>query len=540
MRPLLRKAKSSATLRQDRPPSPPPPLPGFVTETVPPPPYQQSQNHLSPNNHREQPELRRARSSSALDIPPLPPRPTTASGSASREASPFRKALDDAQYFASGLITKPYVTSKHFSIVRHSSAVIWYRGPTTSIAITIFSSTPVPPGRTLWLQQRGHSGNMGMALKAMVGNKSSWIDVTPVRETAASNIDAADERAYQRDIRRVLAKVSNHHSRETHILRIPSSCQDGYFRLVLCHDTKVLCGSPVFRLASTSSDMSSLRGASITTAPLEMGVKVASTIGQQTIRKYTGVAGLVVGKAMGNKGKLVSKMAFGSAGEVLTESRRARYERLLGENMLADRLLIIGSPEGPEGPYPIYFSGQVQLGTGQTLNGAGYPTANVHAIPAHIAQLDGVYAAWISIDPDEWVEGVVSMLPTTTSRTGVVSNNYAATHILRDLDGISLVGTKIRIALMGCIRASSYSGEPTDLAAQHAQDVSATLTTLALPAWSASAALSKIKEAKRARTFTDRVAETADRVPLHWAGVRSQSALVQEASMGVGGVYIVR
>lgn len=382
-----------------------------------------------------------------------------------------------------------------------------------------------------------------MAIKAMVGSKASWVDVTPGRAAPVSSIDAADERAYQRDMRRVLAKIKNHHARETHIIRIPSSCQDGYFRLVLCStDTKVLCGSPVFRLASTSSDMASLRGASITTAPLEMGVKVASTISQQTIRKYTGVAGLVVGKAMGHKGKIVSKMAFGGAGDVLAESRRARYERLLGESMLADKLFVIGSPDGPEPPYPIYFTGHVELGTGQTLTSAGYPTANVCGIPSHVARLDGVYAAWISIDPDEWVEGVVSMLPVATAASGAVVCNYAATHVLRDLDGISLVGAKVRVALMGCLRPSAHlaADQMEDLAALHAHEVSATLTTLALPAWSAAQALAKIKEAKRARTFTDRVVETADRVPLHWAGVRSQSALVQEASMGVGGVYITR
>lgn len=120
-----------------------------------------------------------------------------------------------------------------------------------------------------------------------------------------------DERAWQRDMAKA-AKMSlrdkgptkAHVPRETHVVRIPAVSADGYFRLVFCaggggdpSKRKVLYLSPVFRVASTSTDSSVFREASLTTMPIEVGVKVASVVAGNTVQRYTGpVVGLVQGR----------------------------------------------------------------------------------------------------------------------------------------------------------------------------------------------------------------------------------------------------
>lgn len=369
-----------------------------------------------------------------------------------------------------------------------------------------------------------------MKLKAMVGSRSSWADLTPERCTDVQSLNPANERTYQRDIRRVHAKQT-HVARETHVLRIPSSCQDGYFRVVLCDGDKVLCNSPIFRLVSTSTNMSSLRGASFSTAPLEMGIKAAGTFGQVLVTKYTGAAGAVASRAIGARGAKVGKVAVGAAGDYLQESRRARYERLLGQNMAAAQLVTVGPDAGPLPPFPIAFSGKVAPGTGACLTQNGYPTANLHSLPESIAYMSGVYAAWVRIDDDDddvWMESTVTLAPAV----GTGTRSYAAVHVIPDLYDPCLVGKKLRVVLMDRLR---YDGD-----GEHATEVAATLASLARPAWSASLAWQQLQAVKASRTLSDRLLEAVESVPLHRVGVRSESASEKEANIGVGGIYIVR
>lgn len=100
-------------------------------------------------------------------------------GSQTTEKTFWQTALDETKYFAGGLISHPFEYTKHFAILRHSTALIWYRGPSTSVTVTVFSDAPLPPTRTVWLQRKGFSGNMGMNLKSLVGANDSWLDVTP-------------------------------------------------------------------------------------------------------------------------------------------------------------------------------------------------------------------------------------------------------------------------------------------------------------------------------------------------------------------------
>ena len=140
-----------------------------------------------------------------------------------------------------------------------------------------------------------------MKLKALVGSNSDWLNVTPSVQARPEDLSADTERAWQRDIAKAAKKSAKengakaHIPRETHVVRIPAVSADGYFRFALCTGggpapdsssssrRKVLCMSPIFRVASTSTDSSVFRGASLTTMPLEVGVMVASVAASKTL-----------------------------------------------------------------------------------------------------------------------------------------------------------------------------------------------------------------------------------------------------------------
>lgn len=196
----------------------------------------------------------------------------------------LESALSEAKHFAGGLLSHPHESTKHYTILRHSFGLIYYRGPTTNISITIFSDHPLPDDRTMWLQKRGFSGKTGLAIGAALNARSAWINVTPIAQTSSDQLPKDQERAWQRDISSFRRKahdikhICRHTPRETNLIRIPYAAEDGYFRVVLCSGRKILCPSPTFRYASTSMDPGMLRGASLLTLPLEVGLKVGARV----------------------------------------------------------------------------------------------------------------------------------------------------------------------------------------------------------------------------------------------------------------------
>jgi len=221
-------------------------------------------------------------------------RPTTATaideGGWKKAASGHaQKAFQEARHFMGGLVAHPSVSNKHYSILRHSHGVVFYQGSNTSLAISIFVDEPLPKDRTIWMQCKGWSGKTGMRAKALFGLNDSWINVTPGLAIQPDQVNASDERAWQRDIKRFRKKASGnvqrHILRETAIIRVPVEAEDGYYQFVLCRGDqkrKPLCTSPVFRLISTSSDPSTLRGASLSTLPVELGLWVGGLYAQTT------------------------------------------------------------------------------------------------------------------------------------------------------------------------------------------------------------------------------------------------------------------
>ncbi|RDA85540.1 hypothetical protein CP532_3318 [Ophiocordyceps camponoti-leonardi (nom. inval.)] len=505
------------------------------------------------------------------------PRPQSSSGlsvmAAPRDTPRWKSALDEAQLWAGGLLGKPSESTRHYSIIRHSHALVWYRGPVTSVSVTVLSDRPLPTDRKLWLQGRGFSGNAGMAAKALVGSTRDWLDVTPVREARPEHLRDVEERGFQRDLKRFSQKSTQgrtrtHAPRETLVVRIPAGVADGYFRLVLCaggsDGKKVLCGSPVFRIASTSPDAAVVRGASLATLPLELGIRAASTVGKQMASKYMGVAGAVAQnrarallrsdrRPMLNKAS--SAMEIGCTRLGLVDIVREGWRRDEPSSLPATPMESISSDAGPEPPFPIKLDGKVVPGSDRSGAEVGFPTVRLGGVPLAVrARLRGVFAAWIRITsakkglPDlcnDWLEAVVTIAPPCDVAPDVAVADVVSIHVARDIDGVAFDSSRINVLLMGLLRpVPLFSTSEADRAGQHAEDVATTLASLARDSWGADEvdAIGKGQRsaAERLTEVTDALRLQVDRLPLHWAGVRSEAATLRDGCYGIGGLWIAR
>lgn len=524
--------------------------------------------------------------------PPRPPRPALVTAASEPVPSPkernvFKTAFDETVFFAGGLLPHPTESTRHYTILRHSPALVWYRGPSTTVAITIFSDTPLPPTRSLWLQRKGFSGNTGMALKSLVGATTSWLDVTPSFHAEASALAATDERGYQRDIGKFIKKASSnlkrHVPQETHLVRVPAAAEDGYFRLVLCcgddSKRKVLCPSPIFRIASTTTDASVVRGASLSTMPIEFGVKVGTTIATNVVNRYVGPARLAataaaagVVKKVEKKGVLASRareVAFAKA------SMRSQYDKMetsyrgtrgggyaplqaADGDLLPDADMdlpeVLGAETGPGAPFPIKLDGKVVRGTGRGGMELGIPTANLDGVSEDLRlRMSGVYMAWACVLPGrdlaedmsyDWHESVVTVGPSPYAPPGVVARNVAGVHMIHEFGGAMFYGAKVKVLIMGQLRRAGPSDDPLRA---YAHDVAVTVASLSREAWGPMETRQRMKTLKSERSFGERyldardtVQKQVDRVPLHLLGVRSEGAAMRDQAMGHGGVWVRR
>jgi hypothetical protein len=429
-----------------------------------------------------------------------------------------------------------------------------------------------------------------MSLKALVGTTGTWLDVTPAtRAPSPEDVGPGvlDERAIQRDLKRFAKKASGrqkgHVPRETHVVRIPAAATDGYFRLVLCaggseggKGRKVLCGCPVFRVASTSTDISVVRGASIRTMPLEVGVKVGTTVAQQFAKKYTAPAALVVQnratkvatKALtnprvkqaatyGKQAATVGKNIVQTSGldqAVVGSWRKGQMDRY-GQVAFGNTVRIIGSDEGPEAPFPVSFEGKTARATGRSTVELGIPTANLSGVRDEIKmRWKGVYAAWASIVPDkkspvadegglshDWHEAIVTVGPLRYGPPEIVVKNRVTVHFLYDFDEATFFDMKVRVVLMGYLHPPPEPcADPDDLFEQYVVDSMSVTESLAREAWSVSSCLRSKSFSERLDGVTGAVQGKVDKIPLHWAGVRSESAAMRDKVYGNGGIWIQR
>ncbi|KAK3295443.1 uncharacterized protein B0H64DRAFT_432183 [Chaetomium fimeti] len=376
---------------------------------------------------------------SPFDAQPATPAATFGPGvsaGADKKSTFMKTALSEARHFAGGLIPHPIESTKHYTILRHSPPLIFYRGPGTSVEMTIFSSPdhPLPADRTLWLQQRGFSGDSGMKIKAFFNATDSWLHVTPSNQVEKQQLAVDTDRAWQRDIGKAAKKLLKekgpkkaHVVRETHVIRVPEASDDGYFRLILCTGKgvpnemkegssrcKTLCTSPIFRVASTSTDSSVFRGASLSTMPLEMGVYMASMVATTTVNRYTApVRDPVEGVINKVRPGFITETVGGLVRDELSERSAERdaerdqayfaaHQTHVARSLTVDPNTIspIGPDSGPEPPFPLQFQGKVVPGTGRSQAELGIPTANLADVPDEIRyRLNGVYFGWAQVLP---------------------------------------------------------------------------------------------------------------------------------------------
>ena len=521
--------------------------------------------------------------------PVTPLTPTTTNSSSSSQTK-FVSVLQGVRHFAGGLISHPYESTRHYSILRHSVGIVYYSGSSTNLAITIFSDRELPHDRTLWLQRRGISGKAGMRLGGLLGARSTWLDVTPSVKATAEQVNQTDERAWQRDIKKFLKKapkeIRSHRPRETDILRIPCDADDGYLRVVLCtgEGKRTLCGSPIFRLASSSTDFSVIRGSSLKLMPLEAGVKLAAVVGRNVV---TATAGPYVSTARAAVTNQISSVYQPSAlvqQAVTTVYEQTgvqdrlhhineQYDKTRGdtynpaEMAVYDALArpeLVGATSGPVAPFPVLFQGKVVTGSGRSRASLNMPTANLTGVSEDtLLRYRGVFLGWAAVNlppklavekdiSDEWRQAIITFSPDSERRKTVIHKNDVRVYLVHNFGNADFIGAKLSVIMMGYLRAIEelQPGQHRDLEKQlfdFYKDVSITNASLGRPAWAAEATLDRVRSEASNRSFSERYVDLRmgaqrhiDRVPLHRLGVRTDGATLKDRLIGQGGVWIPR
>ncbi|RDW66601.1 hypothetical protein BP5796_09350 [Coleophoma crateriformis] len=499
----------------------------------------------------------------------------------STASSHVRSTYREARHFAGGLIHHPAESTKHFSILRHSYGLVFYQGTSTSVVISIFSDAPLQSDRTIWLQNKGWSGKTGMGLRSLVGFNGSWLNVTPTTRVTSEQLKPTDERAWQRDIANFRKKAPKnireyHRLRETIVVRIPVEAEDGYFRLVLCADgrKKMLCPSPVFRILSASTNPSSIRGASLTTLPLEVGAKVVTTIANAAIQARVGP----IATAVQNQAQQRMPAWLGNATTVYEASAADRVNSAVESvndqyNLIRDTSFNhIGGEygvydQGPRSPYPVQFVGRAE----PSLGSLNIPTANLTRVPEMVLhRLHGFYFGWARFSGNkpteqtfdkQWNQAVISVLPVKISELARVrlsdsGNRAVKISLVEDNPDVPSLfdGSQFEIRVLGFLRPHL----PPDMEVrpeieaeaemlEMINDIMVTQALLGRPAWGPDTTsqgegvdepLQRVKSrAVEGRIYGQRV---IDSIPFHRAGIRLPVDEIRDKSLGAGGFYIVR
>jgi len=436
-----------------------------------------------------------------------------------------------------------------------------------------------------------------MRAKALFRLNDSWIDVTPGMPVRADQVNPDDERAWQRDIKKFRKKGparprEKHQLRETAVVRIPAEAGDGYFQLVLCQGLKkkVLGNSPVFRVLSVSANPHSLRGASLSTLPLEIGAMVVSLYAQTAASTVASPAAAAVQAAVSPyRPSWVTQTAleqvYSASGiqdrvsGVLNPSAGSSQQCVAGQGQPP----IVGngvSPidAGPQSPFPMTFKARGELAHTLPNSPSETPKITLSKVPDCVSeQLRGYFFGWARFNtgttkdasatiPEPWCPMVLSVRTFDPLQAPRVNMTHIANRIvtLRLLDEVPLQTTKLDIQIMGFLRedipppTGSNSRELADAQAAAAEaamladiyDVSVVQNTLAHPAWAPE--VPSLREIQRQNSgFVDRTREgyaTArarglkfvEQVPLHRLGVRSATDEWREKKIAVNGFYIVR
>ncbi|PYI22692.1 hypothetical protein BO99DRAFT_258123 [Aspergillus violaceofuscus CBS 115571] len=524
---------------------------------------------------------------------PSLPRTTT-------DLSVAQKAYGEARHFLGGLLNHPTESTKHYTILRHSSGVVFFRGSTTSVTISIFSDSPLPADRTLYLQSKGWTGKTGMRTKALLRLTDDWVDVTPSHAVQATQVEPADERAWQRDIAKFRKKAppkvrETHHLRETIVARIPAEAGDGYFQLVLCGNGKKkgLCYSPVFRVLSTSLSPSSCRGASLTTMPLEVGAMVlgmyVQTAAEAVIAPVTAaVQDRIQPYKPSWKAQTAAETAYSmsGAGDRVSSLVSVGSGPTTNNHSAAGTYQPISLDLGPQPPFPVDFTASRV----EPAAGGDGTRHRLGEVPDMIQdQYHGVFFGWARVCQSvaqvpqtgesahssphdyQWQGMILSILsynPVLDARVSLSRARSKETTIRFLDDSPPLTPqSRLQVRIMGYLRPdlppATGSTERELQAARDAAaeavmiadacDVSYAQEVLGHRAWGVEGHdLGDSGDGNgQAHTWVQRTRngvtniryqgqKMVENVPLHWIGVRGPNAGAVEKQMAMNGFYIVR
>lgn len=400
---------------------------------------------------------------------------------------------------------------------------------------------------------------------------------------------------YCRFLKRADGNLRNHELRQTAIIHIPVDAGDGYYRLALCSSEKkkVLCSSPVFRVLSTSMSPGSIKGASLSTLPLEIGAKILASTAKSSIgNAISPVTSAIKQQVQPYKPSWSTRTAVSTAYDVsgienIVDSNIADANYLYDQKRGVDFTPLLddeNSPEdGPRPPFPISFMGNMES---MISNKFDMPMASLTAVPEEIlGRLSGYYFGWVrggkrqniqkteSMASDNlWYQAiVVAILPNPAQLPSVnlkqLGKKNISIYLVQDKDQETIpMNTRLEVRVMGFIRpppdqtarlgstgeTEAEDGTDAEEAMLNAiADVEITQSFLDQPAWapesplalerSESGKLGALEKAKA--SYADaRVAaqRQIDRLPLHMAGVRLPVDRMREAGIGRGGWYVVR
>jgi hypothetical protein len=431
-----------------------------------------------------------------------------------------------------------------------------------------------------------------MRAKAFMGRNGNWLNVTPSAEVKAEQLKPDNERAWQRDIAKFRKKadrhVRDHMLRETILARIPSEAGDGYFQLVLClgDRKKVLCPSPVFRVLSTSASPHSIKGASLSTLPLELGAMALGTYARNTVGNIVSpVTSAVQSQVRGYMPSWAAREAASVTYNVSGASRKVnstvgdaegQYDQVRDGSFTVVGGQEISLDQGPNAPYPIHFVGHCDPQPNENIE-FGIPKISVSNVSEETCRrLHGYYFGWARIvqkgekteAEDIWHQAVISSLTLDTSQLArasiaEASRRFITTSLICDYESRPQDGASIDVQVMGFLRpdepsqrAILYKGlQAGDEAAAEAamlsevNDISMVQSILDHPAWSLEAIREKneqqrpggLERVKSGYTNTRMAAQRhMDRVPLHKFGVRMPVDQMRDKAILTNGFYVVR
>jgi hypothetical protein len=560
-------------------------LPGSITE---------SELYLSPLQSRTGTTISSASSpGSSLSARSSIPAATPSSSNSSQSSASLyvQKAYKEARHFAGGLIPHPYEHTKHYSILRHSHGLVFYQGSSTTLAVSIFADSPLPADRTLWLQSKGWTGKTGMRAKAFIGRNGNWLDVTPSAEITPEQLKPDNERAWQRDIGKFLKKadrhVRDHILRETILARIPVEAGDGYFQLVLCtgDKKKVLCPSPVFRVLSTSANPHSIKGASLSTLPLELGAMALGTYTRNTVGTMVSpITSVMQGQVQRYMPSWTAREAASVTYKISGASKKIDSTVSGAENQYDQvrdgSFVIVGGEEislsqGPNAAYPIFFIGRCDAQSSQSAEFTLPKISLSKVSESTYHRLHGYYFGWVRImekdrieGEDVWHQAVISSLTLDTSQLArasisEASKRFITVSIISDYESTPQEDSSIEVQVMGFLRpdepsqrAILYKGlQAEDEAAEEAamlsevNDISMTQSILDHPAWSVEVVQQRSEQRRlggleRVTTGYANARMVAqmhmDRVPLHKLGMRMPLDRLKDRAILTNGFYVVR